>query len=71
VPAQDQNSRRTRVQPTFGWLAEHGGADWPARLLWLVDGIEAPLEPGKLLRLEYVEERRVGPSARRLVGSRG
>jgi len=66
VPAQDENSRRTRVQPTFGWLAEHGGTDWPARLLRLVDGLEATLEPGKLTRLDYRTERRVAPSARRL-----
>jgi hypothetical protein len=66
MPTRDQNSRRTRVQPTFGWLSEHGGADWPACLLRLVDGVETPLEPGRLIRLDYLEERRVAPSARRL-----
>ncbi len=64
--AEDENSRRTRVQPIFGWLAQHGGTDWPARILRLVNGLEASLEPGKLLRLDYLDERRIAPSARRL-----
>src|SRR4051794_17506524 len=35
----DENSRRTRVQVVFGWLAAHGEPDWPARLVTLADGL--------------------------------
>src|SRR5438105_2898726 len=36
--AQDQNSKRTRIEPVFGWLKENGGPDWPTVLLEIADG---------------------------------
>jgi len=66
MEAEDQNSRRTRIQPVFGWLSEHGGDEWPARMLRLVDGLDVAPDPGRLIRLDYVKERRVPPSALRL-----
>jgi hypothetical protein len=62
----DQNSRRTRIQPVFGWLSEHADDHWPRRMLRLVDGVDAAIEPGHLVRLDYLQERQVSPSARRL-----
>ena len=62
----DQNSRRTRIQPVFGWLSEDGGEHWPERMLSLVDGLDVSPAPGRLVQLDCVDERRVPPSARRL-----
>jgi hypothetical protein len=62
----DENSRRTRVQPVFGWLAAHGEPDWPARLVALADGLDDEGEVGPPLRLWLDPERSVEPSARRL-----
>ena len=64
--SSDENSRRTRVQPVFAWLAAHGEADWPARLVALADGLEDSDEVGPPLRVWLDPERSVEPSARRL-----
>jgi hypothetical protein len=64
--ARDENSRRTRVQPVFGWLAAHGEPDWPARLVALADGLDDLGDPGAPLRVWLDPERGVDPSARRL-----
>jgi len=68
VPQLDENSRRTRVKPTFSWLKDHAQHDWPARLLKLVDGLGVRAEPGGIIPdgLHFEPERRVSPSPRRL-----
>jgi hypothetical protein len=66
VTTDDQNSRRTRIQPVFGWLSVHGGQTWPERMLRLVDGFAVAPDAGNLVRLDYLQERRVRPSSRRL-----
>lgn len=63
---QDQHSGRTRVSPVFGWLREHGGADWVTELLRLADGIELSDDVGRVIRLWVGKERTVGPSPERL-----
>jgi hypothetical protein len=62
----DENSRRTRVQPVFTWLRDKGGLDWPAHLIHLASGLQATIEPGLLVAIEFDDEVRVAPSARRL-----
>jgi hypothetical protein len=64
----DENSRRTRVKPTFTWLKEQAGGDWPARFLQLVDGLGVRINPGRVVPdgLYFEPERRVAPSPRRL-----
>ena len=63
----DENSKRTRVEPVFGWLTEHGGPDWPTRLIELADGLKGIATPGALAaRPEYEHERHVPASPRRL-----
>lgn len=68
MPNLDENSRRTRVKPTFTWLKEHAGPDWPARFIQLVDGLGVRLDPGRVLLggIHFEPERRVPPSPRRL-----
>ncbi len=66
VSETDESSKRTRVEPAFGWLSQHGEPDWPARLLTLAEGLKTAIEPGEVGRLDYLRERRVPPSARRL-----
>jgi len=63
---QDQHSGRTRVSPVFGWLREHGGADWATELLHLADGIELSDDVGRVIRLWVGKERIVAPSPQRL-----
>ena len=45
----DENSKRTRVEPVFGWLTHHAGLKWPGRLLEISDGLGKNLEPGALV----------------------
>jgi hypothetical protein len=68
MPDLDENSRRTRVKPTFTWLKEQAGGDWPARFLQLVDGLGVRINPGRVVPdgLYFEPERRVAPSPRRL-----
>lgn len=67
MDTSDHNSKRTRVEPVFGWLTEHGGHEWPARLLTLADGLQVARDPGGLVApAEYTRERQVPPSPRRL-----
>jgi hypothetical protein len=64
----DENSRRTRVKPTFTWLREQAALDWPARFLQLVDGLGVRIDPGRVVPdgLHFEPERRVPPSPRRI-----
>jgi hypothetical protein len=64
----DENSRRTRVKPTFTWLREQADLDWPARFLQLVDGLGVRIDPGRVVPdgLHFEPERRVPPSPRRI-----
>ena len=62
----DANSKRTRVEPVFSWLREHGGGGWPERFLQLTEGLSEMRSPGRLCRIDFEAEHRVAPSARRL-----
>lgn len=62
----DENSKRTRVEPVFTWLRDHGGAEWPERFVELAAGIADPPAIGKLVKVEFESERRVPPSPERL-----
>lgn len=66
MTSPDENSKRTRVEPVFTWLRDHGGANWPERFVELADGIADLSEVGKLVKVEFESERRVSPSAERL-----
>lgn len=65
IEQMDTNSKRTRVEPFFGWLREHGEVDWPARLLHIAHGIDVN-DPGSLVALHFETEVQVVPSASRL-----
>ena len=61
----DKNSKRTRVEPVFGWLVQHGGTDWPSRLLNLANpGLSSALGPVEKVCFE--NEQCIPPSASRL-----
>lgn len=62
----DEHSGRTRVTPVFTWLRDNGGAEWVTELLGMSDGINAPLNTGRLIALQVGKEREVGPSALRI-----
>jgi hypothetical protein len=51
----DTNSKRTRVDPVFGYLQELDDPHWASRLLELAKGLEAAFEPGPFVTatLEY------------------
>jgi|SRR6267378_4471356 len=68
MPDLDENSKRTRVKPTFTWLKEQAGGDWPVRFLQLVDGLGVRIDPGRIVPdgLHFEPEHRVPPSPRRL-----
>jgi hypothetical protein len=66
MKTEDKNSKRTRVEPVFGWLSEHGGHEWPARLIELADGLDVAIAPGSLERLDFEQEVKVPASPRRL-----
>ena len=34
-----ENSKRTRIEPVFGWLQDNGPPDWPDGLLRIADGL--------------------------------
>jgi hypothetical protein len=61
-----ENSKRSRVEPVFEWLEEQGGVDWPRRLLEMAHGLAAPIEPGRLEKLDYTKEITVPASEERL-----
>lgn len=63
---EDQNSKRTRVTPTFTWLRDHGGPDWVTEILRLADGITAPASTGAVLSVHVGKERTVAASPTRL-----
>ncbi len=60
-----ESSKRTRVEPIFGWLRTHGGPDWPGELIRLAHGVE-PIDPGPIRDLALEDEAIVSPSPRRL-----
>jgi hypothetical protein len=62
----DINSKRTRVEPIFGWLRDHGDSSWPGDLLGLADGLKARIETGELESLSFEEEVQVAASPTRL-----
>jgi hypothetical protein len=62
----DENSKRTRVEPVFGWLRDNARPDWPERLVRLADGLQVVIQPGPFVRIELEKERRVSPSPARL-----
>jgi hypothetical protein len=66
MKADQHSSRRTRVEPVFRWLKEHGSADWASDLLRLADGIEATGDVGKVVSVAVGKERTVPASAQRL-----
>jgi hypothetical protein len=60
------NSRETRVQPVFKWLAENEGEAWPARLLQLASGIIKVPTCGPVCRVHLEPEMEVSPTPARL-----
>ena len=60
------NSRTSRVQPVFGWLAKHGGDDWPDQFLRLASGIDRTDSCGKYKAIWLDPEREVPASSTRL-----
>jgi hypothetical protein len=51
----DVNSKRTRVDPVFGWLKAFSETDsnWPAQLLALVHGLEADIQSGTVVDVAF------------------
>jgi hypothetical protein len=68
MPNLEENSRRTRVMPTFTWLKAEAGTDWPTRFVEMADGLAARIEPGRLIPdgIHFEPERRIPPLPRRL-----
>jgi len=64
--ALDTNSKRSRVEPIFGWLREHGGSSWPQEFLGLVHGLRVAIDAGELDELRFEKEVTVRPSPERL-----
>lgn len=65
--AGKDNSKKTRVEPVFGWFKKQPGLTWPARLLQLADGLVGFADPGPLLPpLTFRKEIAVTASALRL-----
>jgi len=62
----DTNSKRTRVEPLFGWLLQHGGQDWAAVLVSLAEGLAHAPDVGSVKRVQYDPELVVQPSPTRL-----
>ncbi len=66
VQTDDENSRRTRILPAFGWLRANAGENWATELLQLAEGITPSRDAGRVLSLECEAERAVKPSSVRL-----
>jgi hypothetical protein len=64
--APDINSKRSRVEPIFGWLRDHGGRTWPQVFLGLVDGLDISPDAGELESLSFEKEVQVSASPERL-----
>src|SRR5579883_2623823 len=63
---EDQNSKRTRIEPVFGWLKQNGEPDWPTTLLKMADGISIHRPLGALSGVQCEEERTISPTPARL-----
>ena len=63
---KDQNSKRSRIEPVFGWLKKHGGPDWPTLLMRLSKGVSLQGEMGALTGVYCEDERKVPPTPTRL-----
>ena len=46
----DENSKRSRVDPVFGWLDQSAGDDWAAQLLQLAKGLTVEPNPGRVIK---------------------
>jgi hypothetical protein len=59
----DVNSKRTRVDPVFGWLKAHSDEEptWPARLLALAQGLEVDVKPGAVVDVVFEHPVRASP----------
>jgi hypothetical protein len=68
MPDLAENSRRTRVKPTFTWLKEEAGTDWPTRVVQLAEGLAVRIDRRRLISdgLHFEPERLVSPSTTRL-----
>lgn len=63
---QDQNSKRTRIEPVFGWLKQNGDPDWPTTLLRIAEGVSVQTGLGALSGVYCEEERTASPTPTRL-----
>jgi len=64
--AGKDNSKKTRVEPVFGWFEKQADPSWPAQLLRLAEGLAAFQDPGILRALTFHKEVAVLASGRRL-----
>lgn len=64
--AGKDNSKKTRVEPVFGWFERRADPSWPAHLLRLAEGLAAFQDPGVLHELTFRKEVAVLASGRRL-----
>src|SRR5437763_14729844 len=62
----DTNSKRSRVEPVFGWLRTQAANDWPTRLIDITDGLRGEIAAGALLDMHFEEEVQVPASPARL-----
>jgi hypothetical protein len=63
---RDTNSKRTRIEPIFRWLTEHGDPDWADKLLRAAEGFVDLQTPGKVRECHCDKEITVSPSPQRL-----
>jgi len=64
--AGTDNSKKTRVEPVFGWFEKQPDLSWPAQLLRLTEGLEGFQDPGILRALTFRKEVAVEASGPRL-----
>ena len=58
---QDLNSKRTRVEPVFRWLRDHGPADWPRTLVETAHGLAVAIDPGPVVAVAFESPFRAHP----------
>src|SRR2546430_9241925 len=64
--SKQSNSKRSRVEPVFGWFEEQVDHTWPSRLVRLSSGLTDFPDPGVLQSLIFRKEVSVPPSTDRL-----